>query len=293
MTLRRVLFALLVTVASSVGGLAVASVSQDRSRCKLPSGVGRGLLCALALLLLTVVTTATVAAQGAHLQTAASSSGSVQAADEPSERRLRAEGFTFALGSYVRLDLWLKSRSLADLIADSYATNYRIPRAQVLVPDVTYRAAVLSFDGNGFPFLSQVNKESPQDYDRISRCLTEPLRSLYPVGLPCDRPDSGCWEDLGEDSTVPGSPLFPLQLAIFLENAGYSVYISRHAAGYGSRYAVGQRRLLSVFEALETGTMLIWPTFLRPSPLPPSLRQPERSFTMDNIRLLDCKSVEE
>ena len=253
----------------------------------------RFLVCILAFLLLAATASTDTMARSEQSFIPLGTPVTVSSAADLSDRRLRAEGLAFALGSHVRLDLWVKSGNLADLIADSYATNYRIRRAQVPVPDVTYRAAVLSFDGNGFPFLSQVNKESPQDYDRISRCLTEPLRSLYPVGLPCDRSDSGCWEDLGEDSTVPGSPLFPLQLAIFLENAGYSVYIGRHAAGYASQYAVGQRRLLSVLEALETGTMPIWPTFLRPSPLPPSLRQPERSLTMDNIRLLDCKPVEE
>lgn len=196
-----------------------------------------------------------------------------------SDRRLRAEGLAFALGTEVELELWVESRSLADLIADSYATDYRIPRASVSVPDVPYLAAVLSFEGRGFLRFGQINEASPQDYDRISRCLLRPLYSLYPSGLPCDRPDSNCWEDLGERSTALGSRLFPLQLAIFLENAGYSVHID-------------DLWLPTVVEALETGNMPMATLYMRPSLFLP-LPRPERSFTMEDIRLLPCESVAE
>ncbi len=196
-----------------------------------------------------------------------------------SDRRLRAEGLAFALGTEVEIELWVESRSLADLIADSYATDYRIPRASVPVPDVPYLAAVLSFDGLGFLRVGQVNEASPQDYDRISRCLLRPFYSLRPSGLPCDRPGSACWEDLGEGSTVLGSPLFPLQLAIFLENAGYSVHID-------------DLWLPTVLEALETGNMPMPPLIMNPNVILPPPR-PERSFTMEDIRLLPCEPVAE
>ena len=67
------------------------------------------------------------------------------------------------------------------------------------------------------------------------------------------------------------SRLFPLQLAIFLENAGYAVNI-------------GGLRLTAVLEALETGN-----PFEAPPSDSPVLRQPEQPPTMDDIRLLPCE----
>ena len=234
----------------------------------------------LAFLLLAAIATTDAMAQDARLQTTADPSKEDQSRAALSERRLRAEGLVFALGKEVEIELWVESRSLADLIADSYATDYRIPRASVPVPDVPYRVAVLDFDGRGFLRSRHLDEASPQDDDRIWRCLQKPLYSPYRPKLPCDRLGSACWEDLGEGSTALGSRLFPLQLAIFLENAGYSVYI-------------GGLWLPSVLEALETGNMPIWPVAIRPNPLLPPPRQPRDSFTMDDIRLLPCEPVEE
>ncbi len=253
--------------------------SQDRSRRKLSSGLGRGLVCAFALLALTVSTTATAAAQGAHLQTAADSSESAPTADEPSERRLRAEGFVLALGSTVELELWVASRSLAGLIGESFARDHAIPQANLPMPDLPYRAALLRLDDYQGAELGDSDGTTPQDFDRITRCLLRPLNSqpLYAVRLPCDRPGSGCWQDLGEESTELTSRFFPLQLAIFLENAGYSVRL----AGL---------ELAAVLQVLETGKPIeAAPGAARdtaPTPL-----GPERSLSIDDIQLLPASQL--
>ena len=255
--------------------------SQDRSRRKLPSGMGRGLVSAFALLVLTVSTTGTAAAQGAHLQIAASSSESAPTADELSERRLRAEGFVLGLGTRVELELWVASRSFAGLVAEAFARDHAIPQANLPMPDLPYRAALLRLDDYQGAELGDSDGTTPQDFDRITRCLLRPLNSqpLYAVRLPCDRPGSGCWQDLGEESTELTSRLFPLQLAIFLENAGYSMRL-------------GGLELTAVLQTLETGKPIeAAPGAARDTaPIP---RGSERSLSIDDIQLLPCEPVTE
>ncbi|WP_421707112.1 hypothetical protein [Algihabitans sp.] len=120
---------------------------------------------------------------------------------------------------------------------------------------------------------------TPQDIDRLERCLAEPLRRGA-ASLPCNRPGSGCWLDLGAQSAQPGTSLFPLQLGLFLESAGYSVELNG-------------RELGTLLESLETGRMRerrmgrIIQASVPPEP------EPEFPWTLEDIRLFDCESVAE
>ena len=235
----------------------------------------------LTFLLLPAAASAYAMAQDMHQQAAVSGSAVAQAADEPSERRLRAEGFVLALGSTVELELWVASRSLASLIGESFARDHAIPQANLPMPDLPYRAALLRLDDYQGAELGDSGGTTPQDFDRITRCLLRPLNSqpLYAVRLPCDRPGSGCWQDLGEESTELTSRLFPLQLAIFLENAGYSMRL-------------GGLELTAVLQTLETGKPIeAAPGAARDTaPIP---RGSERSLSIDDIQLLPCEPVTE
>ena len=200
---------------------------------------------------------------------------------ELSDRRLRSEGFASALPQSTELELWVDSPIVADLIAEAYATAYDRPRTGMTVPTVPYLAARLVTDSQGETRLSFLypGDGTRQDIDRLERCFAEPLRRSD-QRLPCDQPGSGCWRDLGEQSAKAGTHLFPLQLGIFLESAGYSVKINGH-------------RLEPLLESLGTGRMQerqlarIIMTYVPPEP------EPEFPWVRDDIRLLPCEPVEE
>lgn len=202
-------------------------------------------------------------------------------AARPSDRRLRSEGFAAALPRKIEFELWVRSPIVADLIAEFYATSLAHPRTGMKVQTVPYVAARLVVDrlDRTPPSFLYPDGTTPQDIDRLERCLAAPLRRGA-ASLPCNRPGSGCWLDLGAQSAQPGRHLFPLQLGLFLESAGYSVELNG-------------RELGTLLKSLETGRMRerrmgrIIQASVPPKP------EPEFPWTLEDIRLFDCEPVAE
>ncbi len=147
------------------------------------------------------------------------------------------------------------------------------------MPAVPYLAVRLVTDNTGVLKIASQVESQPQDRDRMQRCLFEPLIWQHHGRLPCEDSGNGCWPDLGTTSTSLGWPLFPLQLAVFLQRAHYVVKIEG-------------KRLAPLLEILESGKL--------PAPLPPigplvevlpPLPQTEERVITDDIRLLPCAAV--
>lgn len=220
--------------------------------------------------------TAAAEAGGSALSDSKAETSSV--ADGRSERHQRAIGFAAGLGSSVELELWVESQDVADLIKEAFIRAHGVHPRAVGQPPVPYLAARLEAQGGQGLYRSYPEEVSRSDIDRLERCFFDPLHEAG--RLPCNQSDSGCWPELGPLSMIVATSLFPFQLAVFLENAGYVVRID------GKRFA-------PILKTLETGDLyeppspaiIFEPIIVRP--------EPEKRWTMEDIRLFDCAPITE
>ncbi len=192
------------------------------SRHRMQNGVNDGLLqvvCGGCLKILTFCLMMTLpvgdlSAEDTTLPISASRTADDGSVAAPTQRRLRAEGFAASLGPEVELELWWAVRAPRYLHPPYPSlTDLRLVGRVVTGPAV--RPLVR---------LHYADDARPHDVVRLEQCFRKPL--IVELGqLPCSAHWSGCWQDLGATSARPGWPLFPLQLALFLEHAGYVVKI--------------------------------------------------------------------
>ena len=180
----------------------------------LPQVGCRSFLRALAFSLMVSLAVGEVSAQDTTSPVPASQAAEEGLAAAASDRRLRAEGFAASLGPEVELELW----------AVVGAQRYLHPPYPHLA-DLRLVGRVMTGPAvRPLVRLSYAEDARPSDIDRLEQCFRRPL--IVELGqLPCGAYWSGCWQDLGATSALPGWPLFPLQLALFLEHAGYVVKI--------------------------------------------------------------------
>ena len=231
----------------------------------------------LAISLLTGTWSGTAAAEAGGSTLSKPEAAALPATGGQTERRQRAIGFAAGLGDSVEFELWVESQDVADLIRETYADAHNLHLEAVEQSPVPYLAARLMAERGEGLYRSYPEEAANSDIDRLERCFFQPLYETFQ--LPCDRSGNGCWLELRLQSRIVATSLFPLQLAIFLENSGYSVKID------GKRFA-------PILRTLETGDIYEPPLGIIVTYAVPE-EKPEKRWVMEDIHLFDCVSVAE